>query len=81
MVARGTWTVMSWLAATQALTYSELTRVLDRQILPSDNHERLAFDIRTRFELGDPHVHYHAPAATEYEKSGACGCPDWPRMS
>jgi len=63
-----------------ALTYLELTRVLDRQILPSDDHERRAFDIRGRFELGDPHVHYHAPAANEYEISGACGCPDWPAL-
>ena len=63
-----------------ALTYLELTRLLDRQILPSDDHERRAFDIRGRFELGDPHVHYHAPAANEYEISGACGCPDWPAL-
>ena len=35
----------------EALTYSELTRALDRQILPSDDHERQAFDIRTRLSL------------------------------
>jgi len=64
----------------EALTYFELTRVLDRQILPNDDHERRTFDTRTQFELADPHVHYHAPAATEYETSGECGCPDWPAL-
>ena len=29
----------------EALTYFELTRVLDRQILPSDDRERRTFDI------------------------------------
>ena len=52
--------------------------MLDRQILPSNDRERQVFDIRVRFELDDPHVHYHAPAANEYETSGACGCSDWP---
>lgn len=61
-----------------ALSYSELIASLDRQILPSDDRERQCFDIRARFELGDPHVHYHAPAAKGYETSGKLGCPDWP---
>ena len=63
-----------------ALTYFELTKVLDRQILPSDDRERQTFDIMTQFELGDPHTHYHAPSATGYETSGECGCPDWPAL-
>ena len=46
-----------------SLSYLELTGLLNRQILPNDDHERQCFDIRARFELGDPHVHYHAPAA------------------
>ena len=64
----------------EALTYFELTKVLDRQILPSDDRERQTFDIMTQFELGDPHTHYHAPSATGYQTSGECGCPDWPAL-
>ena len=45
-----------------ALSYSELVGLLDRQVLPSDDRERQLFDIRARFELGDPGVHYHAPS-------------------
>ena len=63
-----------------ALSYSELVGFLDRQVLPSDDLERHLFDIRARFELGDPGVHFHAPAAKGYETSGEVGCPHWPAL-
>ena len=55
----------------EALTYFELTRVLDRQILPSDDRKRRTFDIMTHFELGYPHTRCHAPST--YETSGERG--------
>ena len=60
-----------------ALSYKELRSKLEIQVLPSDDRERQCFDIPVWFELGDPNVHYNAPAARSYETSGEMGGPDW----
>ena len=52
------------------LLCSEVIASLDRQILLSNDQERLRFDIRARFELSDPHVYNHASATKDCETSG-----------